>query len=69
MSQLEEILDGWKNLLFKNKQAEEIAVKRLKICLDCTDYVKDKKKCGICRCYIPAKTRSETSLCPSKNGS
>jgi hypothetical protein len=54
----EEIVSGWSNLAFKTKETEELAKKRLKFCVDCTQFRKNKT-CAICGCYIPAKTRSD----------
>ncbi len=66
MSQLEEIYEGWKNLIFPNKQAEELAKQRIKSCVDCDQFKKDTKRCGICGCFMPAKVRSKESECPVK---
>ena len=66
MSQLNEIYQGWKNLLFKNEEIEPLAEERSKICFDCPirdgDYC--SKKLGGCGCYLEAKIRSKDSKCP-----
>lgn len=63
-----EIIEGWKNFAFKNPKVEEIATKRAEQCVNCTikgkPVMKNKKFCGICGCYIPAKVRSLSSKCP-----
>jgi hypothetical protein len=65
MSQLNEIISGWKNYIFPNKQVEELAIERMEICLGC-DKLKDNKRCGVCGCFMPAKVRSVKSTCPLK---
>ena len=65
---IEEIIVGWKNYVFPNKEAEELAKKRLLICLDKTKCKKltDRHFCSICHCYMPAKVRSPKSKCPKR---
>lgn len=60
-----EIVSGWKNYIFKNKEIENIAKERLKTCLSC-DKITLKNKCSVCGCYVPAKVRSLNSKCPNK---
>jgi hypothetical protein len=62
---LEEIIAGWKNYVFPNKQVEELAKKRIKICLDCKK-LNQRHFCTICHCYMPAKVRSPKSTCPKR---
>lgn len=62
MTQLEEIISGWKNYIFPNEEIEETAKKRIKICLDCP-YLRKNKVCSLCGCYMPAKVRSTKSKC------
>lgn len=70
MSKLEEIINGWGNYIFKNKEVEELAKKRLSICLDNQGKndkcMSDRNFCNNCGCFIPAKVRSETSQCPKR---
>ena len=68
MSILAEIIDGWTNYVFPNKEVEELAKRRITICTDKTicDKLKSNNKCGICGCYMPAKVRSVKSSCPLK---
>jgi hypothetical protein len=63
MSILLEIYDGWKNLIFENPEAEELAKKRIEICVECDDFKKSNKTCNLCGCYMPAKVRSRYSSC------
>ena len=64
MSVLSEIYDGWKNLTFPSPQVEELAKKRIAICVDnkCGKFRKNKS-CALCGCYMPAKVRSTKSKC------
>lgn len=62
MSILSEIYDGWKNLAFPSKEMEELAKKRIIICVNC-DKFKKNKTCSLCGCYMVAKTRSKKSKC------
>lgn len=65
MSLLGEIFDGWKNLAFPSKEIEEVAKKRISICVACpTNKFTEKKTCSGCGCYMPAKVRSPRSKCP-----
>lgn len=67
MSLLQEIYNGWKNYIFPNKDIEEIAKKRIAICVKnkCGKFT-PKKTCKVCGCYMPAKVRSKNSNCPLK---
>jgi len=68
MSILNEIVDGWSNYIFPNKEVEELAKKRITICTDKTicDKLKSNKRCAVCGCFMPAKVRSVHSTCPLK---
>ncbi|MFA5366556.1 MAG: hypothetical protein WC333_01340 [Dehalococcoidia bacterium] len=67
MSKLSEIYDGWKNYIFPNPEVEEIAKKRIAICVEnkCGKY-KSNDTCKLCGCYMPAKVRSPKSYCQLK---
>ena len=67
MSRLSEIYEGWKNLTFPNPKVEEIAKKRMAICVEnkCKK-LNARNYCMVCGCYMPAKTRSKASKCPLK---
>jgi hypothetical protein len=65
MSQLSEIYDGWKNYVFQDPQVEEIAKKRIAICVECKK-LNARKFCMICGCYMAAKVRSPKSKCSLK---
>lgn len=62
MSRLSEIYIGWKNLTFGNSEIEELAIKRILICIDC-DNLNKRNYCKLCGCYMPAKVRSKESKC------
>jgi len=61
-SKLEEIVAGWKNVIFTDKAVEEMALKRATICAECPHNV--NKICQECGCPLVAKTRSPQSKCP-----
>jgi len=67
MSVLAEIFEGWKNYTFPNPQVEELAKKRMAICVsnECKRFRKNKT-CALCGCYMPAKVRSPKSKCTIK---
>jgi len=67
MSVLAEIFEGWKNYTFPNPQVEELAKKRMAICVsnECKRFRKNKT-CALCGCYMPAKVRSPKSKCAIK---
>ncbi len=46
------------------KLADGESDRRSKICSGCPEFQHDRKTCGICHCYIPAKTRFRTQHCP-----
>jgi hypothetical protein len=64
MSQLTEIYDGWKNLIFLNPEVEAEAKRRIEICVnnECGKFT-TKKTCSLCGCFMPAKVRSPKSKC------
>jgi hypothetical protein len=67
MSKLSEIYNGWKNYVFPNPQVEELAKKRIEICVknDCGKFT-HTNTCKLCGCYMPAKVRSIKSTCVLK---
>jgi len=62
MNRLSEIYMGWKNYVFLNPQVEELAKKRIEICINC-DKLLNNNSCVLCGCYMPAKVRSLKSKC------
>lgn len=62
MSRLQEIFEGWKNLLIKNPKFEEKAKERMEICIGC-DNLTDRNICCRCGCYMPAKVRNPKLKC------
>lgn len=76
-----QIVDGWKNDLFKSEETEKIALERLEVCTKCS-YVGIIERikiipnrtlikytgCTICKCPISKKIRSmrESNDCPKK---
>ena len=64
MIDLSGIIIGWKNFLVKDAEIEEIAEKRMEICLKCDKLRRDNNRCSVCGCYMVAKTRNPKSTCP-----
>lgn len=62
---LKEIFLGWKNYIFKSPEHEELAKKRINICISCEKFKKNKR-CLVCGCFMPAKVRNQYSKCPLK---
>lgn len=60
-----DIIIGWKNYTFPNKEVEEIAKNRILTCLDCENLSKIHT-CRLCGCFMPAKVRNPISKCPAK---
>lgn len=60
--QFREIVNGYKNTVFPNKEVEKLALERALICSTC---VSNKANfCSKCGCNLTAKTRSINSNCP-----
>ena len=68
MNILLEIYEGWKNLIFSSPEIEELAKKRIEICVSnkCKQFKTRRKSCGKCGCYMPAKVRNPDSKCNLK---
>jgi len=65
MSKFKEILTGWANLVFGNKEIKKMASERMAVCARCPHAsAKMYLHCDVCGCYIPAKARSRESDCP-----
>ena len=47
--------------LFSGK---EEADRRMRICMSCEKFKHSLKICGICKCYMPFKTKILKSTCP-----
>lgn len=62
MNRLLEIYEGWKNFTFPNPKTEELAKKRMEICVECKKLT-PKNWCMVCGCYMPAKVRNPKSHC------
>lgn len=65
------IVEGYYNLVIKDNVVEELACKRISICLACefkVPLVRVNEKwyfsCSKCNCPIDAKTRSTGERCP-----
>ena len=75
------IISGFKNFMFPNKEMEELALERSKICSECSSAVETKikqlqmddtikeiegLKCADCGCILSAKVRQKFDNCPQK---
>jgi hypothetical protein len=62
-----EIYEGWKNFAFPSPKVEELATRRIAICVknNCGKF-QTNKFCSLCGCYMPAKTRNPKSHCRLK---
>ena len=56
------IITGWKNVIWKNKEIEQEAIRRVEICGGCRSNIHGV--CKQCGCWIPAKARSMIENCP-----
>lgn len=56
------IVTGWKNVIWKSKEIEKEAIRRVEICADCGSNWRNV--CKQCSCFIPAKARSMREQCP-----
>lgn len=61
-SKVERIVEGWGNYIFRTSETESIALQRAKVCAVCTE--NKREWCKVCKCFIPAKTRSLAESCP-----
>jgi len=56
------IVTGWTNVIWKDKETEAEALRRVEICSGCgSNY---RNVCTQCSCFIPAKARSMIESCP-----
>lgn len=67
MSNLSNIITGWYNVA-RNElgilpdNIKQLAEKRLKSCSECPQ--RKESRCGVCNCYLIAKTKDPESKCP-----
>ena len=70
MGKINEIAEGWANIILRQKEVEKIAASRMNICNTCEHNSKLHKTvrpdvhCVHCGCTLAAKTRSMQSECP-----
>lgn len=74
MSQIQQIVEGWKNVVFKKDDVEAVARLRMEICDACSYSSKNKPKsektirpdihCTNCGCPLISKTRCMSCECP-----
>lgn len=64
LDKIEQIAEGWKNLVFPNPVSEEMGKKRAAICVACKPHFKEVTlRCGVCNCFLPAAVRSSKKHC------
>lgn len=49
---------------FLDKETLDLSKKRLSMCQECKHFNSDTKRCGICSCFMEAKTRLRNANCP-----
>ncbi len=54
--------NGWKNLIFRVPEVEQLADQRRLICYRCEH--RDSITCGLCGCPLAAKQRAMEASCP-----
>jgi ribosomal protein L37E len=69
MSKIQEIADGWKNVIkhelgYSSEEDVNIFDSRRQICNACAYRDVEKDKCTKCGCPLVAKTKSLKTLCP-----
>jgi hypothetical protein len=57
------IIEGWKNVVLNDKLIEKLFIERATICGECPFLVL-KKVCGKCGCPIIAKLKATKEMCP-----
>lgn len=62
--EFKEIVDGWKNYIFRNPTTEELGKERLQHCMICEWRSKASNRCKLCRCPIAQAVRSKPKKCP-----
>lgn len=67
---IKNIVEGYKNTIFKNKEIEELAKSRLQHCINCKHNkvvgIKNTKLlsyCDLCKCVITAAIRAKDKKC------
>ncbi len=66
MSKLQDIIQGWVNVIWENPQAEIIALERAAICSTCETNVNNwcSSEKGGCGCPLISATRAPYKKCP-----
>ena len=50
----------------KEHVSDELGEWRMGICLACPNFQKKLKRCGVCGCFLEAKTKSKTNRSPKR---
>ena len=59
------IAKGWSNVIWPNPEVEALAHKRIEVCAECDENIKNL--CNDCKCWIPAKARNPDEKCDKWN--
>jgi len=46
-------------------EMKQEAVKKMKICIECENFVASTKQCKLCGCFMPAKVLVPMMRCPA----
>jgi hypothetical protein len=68
----DDIIDGWKNYVFRNPLTEAESLRRTAICVECPllkNDILDIPRCGVCNCPLAMMTRSKNKECEHPDGS
>ena len=66
MNVLKDILEGWSRQINQGQMSEEekkLAQDRIEVCVKCENFT-PVRTCTQCGCFMPAKTKVTTAVCP-----
>ena len=49
----------------ETSKENRVAIDKMKICIQCEDFIKLTKQCKKCGCFMPIKTRIPGMKCPA----
>lgn len=64
MNIVKEVYEQWKDFKFESIDDEIRAKTLLETCVDCDEFIKRRKVCKRCGCYVPTKITGMSSDCP-----
>ena len=67
MMDIRQFIEGWKNVIITDKEAEKLSEERMTICNECEHKIEmmGMDVCGLCHCPLMASTRSPNKKCPA----